>query len=67
MLTEVADDEFGPGFIPDKVDGHAFLGVATAQGDVFVEERQLALVFEPIVITVHSDDGVADHRTVEIP
>ncbi len=67
MLAEVTDDELTSNFVPDEVDGHAFLGVAAAQGDMLVEKDQLSLVFETIAITVYPDYGVADHRPVEIP
>jgi len=67
MLAEVTDDELGARFIPDEMDGHAFLGVSTAQGDMLVEKGLLPMVFETIVIAVHPDHGVADDRPVETP
>ena len=67
MLAEVTDDELTSGFVPNEVDGHAFLGVSAAQGDMLIEKDQLSLVFETIVVSVYPDHGVADHWPVEIP
>ena len=66
MLTKVADDEFGSGFIPDEVDGHTFLGVATAQGDMFVKKGRLTVIFESIPISMAANDRVRDLWSVKL-
>ena len=52
MLTEVADDKEGAGFVPVEVDGHTFLRIASTKGDVLGKEVRHALVVEAVVISV---------------
>ncbi|MEY3851298.1 MAG: hypothetical protein RI910_278 [Verrucomicrobiota bacterium] len=67
MLSKVPDYKFSAGLIPDEVDGHTLLRIATAKGDMLVKEGLLSSILKAVVISMHPDDGIADHRPIEIP
>lgn len=64
MLAEVADDNLGTGFVPDEVDGHAYIGISATHRNMFSEEGRLTVIVESVTITVIAHDRFRNLRTV---